>query len=105
MKSEYQVWMDFRKAEAQAQRLRAVAMNMNNLADWRMRGALDSVRSNWEGENSEAFLAKGEILKGKIEGTGDDLRKIADTVEKIAQRTRDAELNAIRIARERESKR
>lgn len=100
MKSEYQIWMDFRKAIDQAQRLRSVASNMDNYADYQMKGALNNVGNNWDGENSEAFLTKGEILRGKIGGIGDDLRKIADTVEKIAERTREAEMAAIRIASE-----
>lgn len=100
MRSEYQIWMDFRIAQEQVQNLRAVAARMEELADQRMQGALRRVGSNWKGENSEAFQGKGRILQNKITLTASDIRRIADAVEQIARRTRDAELAAIRIAGE-----
>ncbi len=100
MKTAYEIYMDFRKAKAQADRLRSIAKNMNSLADEGVGGSLSSIRSNWTGENADAFLGKGEAIKNKISLTAADINKVADAIMKIAERTRDAELAAIAIAEE-----
>ena len=55
MKSEHEIYMDFQKAKDQANRLRQIASNMNNVADDELGGAVTKIRSDWTGENSEAY--------------------------------------------------
>ena len=45
MRSEYQIWMDFRAAQEQADKLRKVAARMEELANQQMRGTLRKIRS------------------------------------------------------------
>lgn len=98
MKSEYEIYMDFKRAKEQAQRLRSIANRLQSMANEEMSRTLNAVGTNWTGENSEAFLAKGNTLKGKISGTGGDLHKIANAIDRIAETTRAAEMAAIAIA-------
>ena len=99
MKSEHEIYMDFQKAKDQANRLRQIASNMNNVADDELGGAVTKIRSDWTGENSEAYVQKADKEKQKINKTAQDLRRVAETIETIAARIMEAELAAIRIAR------
>ena len=100
MKTQYEIYMDFQKAMELANRLRSMAAKINSLADENLQGSLTRIRTNWTGENAEAFLAKGDIVKNKVSATAKDILKTADAIAKIAERTRDAELAAITIAQE-----
>ena len=100
MKTEYEIYMDFRKAVNQANRLRAIANNMSSLANDSMGGILNSIRSSWSGENADAFVYKGQNIQNRINSTANDLHKVANAIITIATRTRDAELAAIAIAKE-----
>jgi WXG100 family type VII secretion target len=99
MKSEHEIYMDFQKAKEQAARLRQIASNMNNVADDELGGAVTKIRSDWTGENSEAYIQEADKEKQKINKTAQDLRRVAETIETIAARIMEAELAAIRIAR------
>ncbi len=100
MKTEYEIYMDFRRAMDQANRLKTIANNMSNLANDSMMSSLNAIRSSWSGENAEAFLNKGQSIQNRIELTAGDLYKVANAIITIAERTRDAELAAIAIAKE-----
>ena len=102
MKSEYQINMDFQKAEAQVSELRSLANQMRDIANEELNRTLNNINANWDGENSEAFLAKGRMLKSRISNTATDIDRIADSIHAIAENTKRAELEAVRIAREKE---
>ncbi len=97
MKTEWQIQMDFEKAMQAAEKLRGVAQKMDgNASD--MSSTINSIDSNWDGENSDLFLEKGRRVQGNITLTAEGIRKVVNSIETIATRTRDAELAAIRIA-------
>ena len=98
MKSEHEIYMDFQKAQDQANRLRQIASNMDNVADDELQGAITKVRSDWTGENSDGYTQKADKEKAKISKTAIDVKKVAETIEQIAARIMQAELDAIRIA-------
>lgn len=100
MKTQYEIYMDFQKAMELVNRLRSMANKINSLADENFQGSLTRVKANWTGENAEAFLAKGGIVKNKVSATAQDILKTADAIAKIAERTKEAELAAITIAQE-----
>lgn len=99
MKTEYEIYMNFKKAEAEANKLRSIARSMKSLADDDFEGTLGRIKNNWTGENSDAFVAKARVVKDKISDTSTDIQRVADTIISIAERTRKAELDAINVAK------
>ena len=102
MKSEYEIYMDFRRAERVVEELRSIARESKECADMDLQAALGTVEGCWAGENSQAFLRKGASLQRKVESTADDIGKIADAIDGIARRTYQAETEAARIAKQRD---
>lgn len=100
MKSEYQIRMDFQRANDVASDLRSIARDTRDAANLGLQGALTRIKSSWEGENSDAFLVKGDYLKRQIIDLADDVESIAKAIERIAENTLEAEMRAIRIAEE-----
>ncbi len=98
MKSEYEIYMDFNNAMNQVSNLRKISGAVSDIGNNEIEGAIQSVQSNWTGENSDAYVAKSKTVKGKVVETGNDIGKVANTIEAIATRIRDAELEALRIA-------
>ncbi|SFB82416.1 WXG100 family type VII secretion target [Butyrivibrio sp. YAB3001] len=98
-KTEWQIKMDFKKAMAAVNNLRKIANKLDDNND-DFGGVINLIDNNWDGENSEKFIGKGRTIQGKISETSAGIRKTADAIEDIAKRLRDAELNAIRIARD-----
>lgn len=98
MKTQYQIYMDFRAAKEQAGKLRGIASSMETLANDSMADTLRSIQDAWTGENSEKFLVKCTAEQNKIIETAGKLRKVADAIDTIAQRTYEAETAAIQLA-------
>lgn len=100
-KTLYQIKMDFRQAKAQADRIDALANRMYKISDQEYESTLRTINGSWNGENAEAFVAKGIQLQVKIRQSAADLRKAAQTIRRIAQNTYEAEMRAYNIARQR----
>ncbi|SCY71341.1 Proteins of 100 residues with WXG [Lachnospiraceae bacterium XBB2008] len=98
MKTEYEIYMNFKKAEAQVNKLRNIAQGMRSLANDDIEGTIGRIRTNWSGENSEAFLAKAQIIENKIGETANDIQRVADAIMSNAERTMRTELAAIGVA-------
>ena len=99
MKTVWQIQMDFKRAMEAASRLRSIASSMDNNAG-SLGNTMGSIDRSWDGENSEAYLAKGRKVQNNISTTAAGIRRVAGAIEEIAIRTRDAEMAAIRIAEE-----
>ena len=97
MKTAWQIQMDFNRAMDAAKRLRSIARSMDNNAT-NMGNTIRTINGSWDGENSDLYIAKGTKVQGNISTTADGIRRVADAIERIAVRTRDAELAAISIA-------
>ncbi|MCR5556414.1 MAG: WXG100 family type VII secretion target [Butyrivibrio sp.] len=97
MKTVWQIQMDFDRAMDAARRLRSIASGMDSNAG-QLGSTMNSIDRSWDGENSEAYLAKGKKVQNKLSVTANGIRQVAQAIEEIAIRTREAELAAIRIA-------
>lgn len=97
MKTAWQIQMDFKRAMDAAKKLRDIARSMDNNAS-SMGSTINSINGSWDGENSDLYITKGHKVQNNISTTADGIRKVADAIERIAIRTRDAELAAISIA-------
>ena len=98
MKSMTQINLDYAKAMRQAEQLEAVAHDLDSLANNDFQGCLHNVSANWKGESAQAYVRKGNKLKGDINTSANQLRQIASTIRRIAKRTRQADINARNIA-------
>ncbi len=102
-KTLYEIRMNFRAATRIADRLQVLANKLRTVSEEKYGGTLRTIGNNWRGENAEAYLNKGNILKGKMTNTAGDLMKAAETIRTIARNTYEAEMRAYRIASTRNS--
>ncbi len=102
MKTQAQIYMDYKNACNQADSLEQVARNLDDVAGKQMQDCLGQVQAHWKGDNSEAYVGKGRMLQGKIKNTAGELKKAAAAIRTIAKNTYDAEMRALEIARARE---
>lgn len=102
MASRASIEFDFRKATAQADRLDAVADQLNLLSDKKFGGTMQHLSSNWKGENASLYLAKGGKLQGQMDATSRELHSIAADIRAVAKRLYEAEMRALRIAEHRD---
>ena len=93
-----EIMINFAKAERQVARLRAIANKVESLSQDDMRGAITRLKNDWSGENADAFVLKAVKLQRNVHVTAAQIRSVADTMEAMAKRIRDAELKAISIA-------
>jgi len=66
-----------------------------------MGSILGDMYKTWSSDSAPAYTKKGEKVEQDIGTTEKNLREIAQTIRIIAQRIRDAELAAWRIANDR----
>ena len=66
-----------------------------------MEGILNDVHGAWKSDSAPQYIKKGQKVEGDMRATAGNLANIASTIRTIAQRIRDAELVAWRIANER----
>ena len=98
MKTEYEIYMDFKLAMEQVNKLRTISGEVKSIGSEEIGGTISSVETNWTGENSSSYVTKSKKVETKVVNTGGDLGKVAETIEAIAERIRNAELEALRIA-------
>lgn len=101
MSSLSEIYFNYNKAIAQANRLDGIAKKMKNAANRDMQGILNDVSRAWKSDSAPQYVRKGEKVKGNIQTSSKNLEEIASTIRTIAERVRDAELEAWRIANER----
>lgn len=102
MKSETQINYDFQQAIRKARELENVATGLRSLANSNLTDALQNLSCAWQGEAADAYLRKGALLKERIVENAKKIDSTAKTIRNVAQRTYNAEMEAFRIAKERE---
>lgn len=103
MTSEFQIQMDFSHAKQKAQDLDNIANNLSRISGTELPNMLEGLNREWKGENANKYLQKGYTLKESMDKTVQKLRSAANTIRTIAQNTYNAEMEALRIAQEREA--
>ena len=103
MASRYQIQMDFNKAAQKANELDGIADNLSRLADTDLQNTLDGLNNDWKGDNAGEYIKKGFALKENMDKTVKDIRSTAGTIRTVAKNIYDAEMEALRIAEEREA--
>lgn len=103
MASRYQIQMDFTRATQKANELDGIADNLSRLADTDLQNTLDGLNNDWKGDNAGEYIKKGFALKEDMDRTVKDIRETAGTIRTVAKNIYDAEMEALRIAEEREA--
>lgn len=103
MASEFQIQMDFSRAKQKAQDLDNIANDLSRISGNDLQNTLEGLSREWKGENANKYLKKGYTLKENMDKTVRNLRSVASTIRTIAKNTYNAEMEALRIAREREA--
>ncbi len=103
MASRYQIEMDFSRANQKAQDLDDIASDLSRLGNTDLENTLQGLSSEWKGDNATKYVQKGGELKSKISTTAANLRNVASTIRAIARNTYNAEMEALRIAEQREA--
>ena len=104
MASEYSIKFNYDKAIKQAGELADIAKEIRKVANDKMETSIQTVDKNWDGASSKKFVNKSKQLKSKVVDSADDIDKIASSIKTMAKKIYDAEMEALRIAKEREAK-
>lgn len=92
------ITMNYRRANSAADELDELAEQLTKMAQSQMGDSLQDISNNWKGESAELFIRKGENLQQQIVNSAKKLKDTAAAVRKIAQTTRNADLQALEIA-------
>lgn len=101
MSSATRIEFDYNRAIAQAQKLDEIAEKLYNLVQNDFIGSMEMLKGGWEGEASNMYIDKGNILCDKINKTSKDLKNTANSIRKIAKRIYESEMHALEIAKQR----
>lgn len=102
MATRESIQFDFDQARKQADSLDRIADNLDNLGRHKLNNSMQTLSQNWKGANADAYLAKAGTLQNDITASASDLRSIASDIRTIARNIYNAEMEALRIAEERE---
>ena len=97
MKSKSEIEMDFSRAMSQAQELEELSKELSEIATEHVKGALRLLAFNWQGDSSELFLEKGDVITGEMLDTADDLIKVAKNIKSTANIVYKAENAAVQL--------
>ena len=101
MSSLSEIYFNYDRAIEQAKKLEGISRQLKKAADNTMEGILNDVHGAWKSDSAPQYIKKGPKVEGDMRATAGNLANIASTIRTIAQRIRDAELVAWRIANER----
>lgn len=101
MSSLSEIYFNYNQAIEQAKQLENISKQLKKAADNTMEGILNDVHTAWKSDSAPQYIKKGQKVEGDMRTTAGNLSNIAQTIRTIAQRIRDAELAAWRIANER----
>lgn len=98
MSSLSEIYFNYNQAIKQANKLESVAKDLRKASDRTMEDILNNVNSAWKSDSTPLYLKKGQKVEGDIRTTAGNLDNIAQAIRTIAERIREAELEAWRIA-------
>ena len=98
MSSLSEIYFHYDKAIKQAGQMETVAKKLRKAADSTVDDILNDVNSAWKSDSTPQYIKKVQKVEGDILITTGNLDNIAQAVRTIAQRIKEAELEAWRIA-------
>lgn len=103
-KTEQQIMFDYRRAMQQADTLSEIASGIKKVGNNTMSNSLNNVSKNWTGDNSNAYVKKGNTLKGKVERSSNNINSAASTLRTMAKNIYNAEMASLREIQMRKNK-
>lgn len=100
MKTEAQIHFNFANARARANELDEAADALQRKCVKGMESVHEDLSGGWRGDSANRFTQKMMWLQGDIQQSVMELQQIAGMIRKNAQIIFDAEMEALRIARE-----
>lgn len=99
--TEHEINFNYSKAMNQAAELKSIAKSLASIGNNDLEDCLGSVEKNWKGTNSEDYVKKGKKVQTKISTSSQNINAAASAIESMAKRIYEAEMAALRAARER----
>ncbi|MBQ7133480.1 MAG: hypothetical protein IJO20_03195 [Ruminococcus sp.] len=99
MKSEFQIFCDYKRAVDKANLLIRIASNMDDIAQEKMVNQTNRLSKYWSGEGKDIFTDKMRLTADDISETAKSLRSVANTIQTIAQQNYTAEMKALETIR------
>ena len=93
--------MDFRQAMLQAQKLDDLADKVNGVSSRELSHAMSTLQSAWRGQSASMFIEKTQTVDRQVQDSARELHEIAESIRRIARTIYNAEMEAWRIAHER----
>jgi len=103
MSSRKTIEFDFRLVKQKANELDEIAENLQNLSNNKFNNTMQNLSASWKGESASLYLNKGQTLQKDMIKTSKNLRQVASTIRAVARRIYEAEMEALRIAEERDN--
>ena len=103
-KSSQQIWMSFKGAQDQANRMDEIAKKLESAAQKNLMGEMNRLAPKWKSDSSNQFRKKGQNVSNNLVATAKNIRNTASTIRTIAKNTYDAEMEALRLAQARNYK-
>ncbi|MDO5411616.1 MAG: hypothetical protein Q4F21_14425 [Lachnospiraceae bacterium] len=100
-KSKAKIELDYRKAEEQSKSLEKIAKELEQLANRQFSEVLRNVSAQWKGESAELYVKKGTAVCDELRDRAREIRKTAESVQKIARNVYNAEMEALKLAQQR----
>ncbi|MCD7746719.1 MAG: WXG100 family type VII secretion target [Lachnospiraceae bacterium] len=97
------IQIDFSKTKKQADRLEALAKQLETLAGSNLENSLSTIGASWTGESADEYLSKGRQLEEQLKKCASNLRSIAEIIRRTAQVTYNAERQALLLAQTKSS--
>lgn len=101
--TEYEIRFNYQKAMNQAAELKGIASSLKKVGEFQLKECLGKISKSWTGTNSQDFVLKGNKMGVKIETSYQNVTHTAEAVETMAKNIYDAEMAALRVARERKN--
>ncbi|MCD7981727.1 MAG: WXG100 family type VII secretion target [Clostridiales bacterium] len=101
-KTAQTIQIEFQQVMRQVSELKSCVNDLNALAD-RLDSLAGSLGSGWQGESAELYISKCSQLRAKIKSNANSLNSTAETISRMAQAYRSAELKALELAQVRTS--
>ena len=89
--------IDFTKARQQADKLEALANELENLTQNDYVSAMEQIRGSWRGEASDQFMNKGGVLESDLRDTVTKLRKVVTNIRDRVSAVEKAQIQAMEI--------
>ncbi|MCI1722769.1 MAG: hypothetical protein LKM41_08150 [Lachnospiraceae bacterium] len=101
MKTMTEILFNYSQAISQANALDEIAARVERVSDSDMQDAFDDLSSAWKSDSAKQYLLKGNRLCENVKKTAGDIREISNAIRRIAETTKAAEEESLRIATER----